>query len=340
MVNGQTRFRLVFMITPPDTGTDMSFDQTSITKASFSADPNEVKFGNPGSLGNNLFAVDITPKPNTGTSNKPKVDVTITITLEDKAGNKSTATVMVTLAARAGTTPPTGGEDEEEEEEEEEEDIPETGDPSSSITIPANSYVIVGKTDAPEGLPTSVTSTYAWGQIPDLEDLFYRGGTILLTAKEAASTALIDHDNDDATDARQYGHRDVIITEIMWALNNAAIGEDGETASQWIEVYNNLKVPVDVILSGKYGRTASTAPSGEVMLDRVSNVVGAGWAIGEDLGQNGFDDDIAASLDGTVSANYGSPNIDFVSMYRTERGKDGWEKGHWGTVKRNLSCRS
>ena len=113
------------------------------------------------------------------------------------------------------------------------------------------------------------------------------------------------------------GRRDVIITEIMWALNNAKIGETGETSRQWIEVYNNLDVPVNVILSGKYGRTASTAPSGEVMLDRVSNVVGAGWKL-EGLGQNGFFDDVDTTSD-----------TDFISMYRKERGKDGWEKGHW-----------
>ena len=51
------------------------------------------------------------------------------------------------------------------------------------------------------------------------------------------------------------------------------------------------------------------------------------------LGQNGFDDDVAGTpatdaIPGTP-ANYGSPNVDFVSMYRKERGKDGWVKGHW-----------
>ena len=288
---------------------------------------------NVGTTSAGIRIAQITPKVNSSTDNWDATTITITVTAIDLAGNTSIKSLDVLLAARSGTgappvvvdpgsgTTPTV-------------DTPETGDPSDPITIPKNSYVIVGKTATPEGLPSSVDAAQkkAWGQIPDLEDLFFRGGTILLTVKAAADGELIDHDDDDDTDARQYKHRDVIITEIMWALNNAAIGGDRETARQWIEVYNALDVPVNVILSGKYGRTASTAPSDEIRLDRISNVVSSGWKL-EGLGQNGFDDDVAGTpatetTPGTP-ANYGSPNVDFISMYRTERGKDGWVKGHW-----------
>ena len=279
-----------------------------------------------------LRIAQITPKVNDSTDNWDATTITITVTATDLAGNTSVKSIDVLLAARSGTgAPPVTDTDTDTDTPTV--DTPETGDPSAAITIPPQSYVIVGK-GIIEGLPASVDAAEqkAWGQIPDLEDLFFRGGTILLTVKAASDGALIDHDNDTGTDARQYAHRDVIITEIMWALNNAQIGNARETSRQWIEVYNNLKVSVNVILSGKYGRTASTAPSDEIMLDRISNVVGSGWEL-TGLGQNGFDDDIAGTpaveaIPGTP-ANYGSPNVDFVSMYRTERGKDGWIKGHW-----------
>ena len=274
----------------------------------------------------------ITPKANDTKTDWSATTITITVTATDLAGNTSLKSIDVLLAARSGT-----GDDDDDEKEE---DIPETGDPSLPIIIPAKSYVIVGKSVATEGLPESVTSVQkkAWGQIPDLEDLFFRGGTILLTVKKAADTALIDHDNDgadkdgkksdgtDGTKPRQYEHRDVVITEIMWALNNAQIGNNRETTRQWIEVYNTLDVGVNVILSGKYNRPASTEPSDEIMLDRVSNVVSSGWKL-EGLGQNGFNDDIVAI--GDNPANYGSPNLDFISMYRNKRDGDGWVKGYW-----------
>ena len=53
------------------------------------------------------------------------------------------------------------------------------------------------------------------------------------------------------------------------------------------------------------------------MLDRLSNVVAAGWKL-ESLGQSGFYDGQPTTAD-----------TDFISMYRKERGKDGWVKGHW-----------
>ena len=309
----------------------LTFDLKSVT---FTVTPvtRGATVTNVGVTSDGIRIAQITPKVNDSTDNWDATTITITVTAIDLAGNTSVKSMDVLLAARSGTGAPpvdTGtGPDPDTTV-----DTPETGDPSAAITIPKKSYVIVGK-GIIEGLPASVDAAQkkAWGQIPDLEDLFFRGGTILLTVKAASDGALIDHDNDTDTDARQYAHRDVIITEIMWALNNAQIGSDRETSRQWIEVYNALDVPVNVILSGKYGRTASTAPSDEVMLDRISNVVGSGWEL-TGLGQNGFDDDIAGTpavdaIPGTP-ANYGSPNVDFVSMYRTERGKDGWVKGHW-----------
>ena len=116
----------------------------------------------------------------------------------------------------------------------------------------------------------------------------------------------------------------------MAALNDAktgVTGTNGETSRQWIEIYNPLKVEVSgATLAAKSGRPALGAAGTEVLLDRFSNQVGVGWQF-TGLGQNGFDDDATIS-DAFVP---GRPNVDFVSFYRTERGKDGHTKGHWKT---------
>ena len=193
----------------------------------------------------------------------------------------------------------------------------------ATIMVPAESYVIVSKSGSAMGLPSPLpmkSSEVAWAEIPNLENLLYTGGTLILTVEKAASDALIDHDDDDSTDARQYALRDLVITEIMWALNNAEIGKPGATAHQWIEIYNNLKVPVTATIKAQGGQPAPTAADTDVLLDRVSNVVGARWQL-TGLGQNGFDDDTADDT--------GKDNEDFISMYRKERGKDGHVKGHW-----------
>ena len=93
--------------------------------------------------------------------------------------------------------------------------------------------------------------------MPNLEDLLFRGGTITLTVTKAADTALFDHDGDgadattgkkaddtDGTKPRQYGARDLIMTEVMAAVNTAKIGKAGHLSHQWIEIYNPLKADV------------------------------------------------------------------------------------------------
>ena len=221
--------------------------------------------------------------------------------------------------------------------------------PTKEVTVQPHSYVIVARTTSPPGLngvmlpsnESSVTgsmdpSIVDWAGMPNLEDLLYRGGSIGITIKEAAATALFDHDADnadpetgklsdgttDGTKPRQYAARDLVITEVMAALNEAEPGTGLETARQWIEIYNPNKSAITATLTTKRGRPALKADTGYVLLDRLSNVVGGGWKF-EGLGMNGFDDGDPDTGD--------LPNRDFVSFYRTERGKDGHVKGHWKT---------
>ena len=124
----------------------------------------------------------------------------------------------------------------------------------SGLSIPAETHLVIARSGV-MGLPSGVTPVI-WDGMPDLEALLFSGGTINVTR---AKTPQVDHDGDDADgdgkkdadttkDAsakRDIGARDVVITEVMAALNTATPGDaDAKTAHQWIEVYNKLKVPV------------------------------------------------------------------------------------------------
>ena len=219
------------------------------------------------------------------------------------------------------------------EEEEEEDD---TGDdPLEDLVVPAKSYVIVAKTVSPAGLPSafpantagSPTSKKAWADMPNLENLFYEGGSLLLTTLKATE---LDRDGDenatpavaaaDQTDPEAAKARDVLITEIMAARNTALVGQTGYLTHQWIELYNNLPVDVKVTLSQKSGTPAPIVAGTDVKLDLVSNVVtNARW------------DFTSLGADGSVDDNMETADNPFVSFYRKERGKNGHTKVHWDT---------
>ncbi|MCE2400192.1 lamin tail domain-containing protein [Candidatus Poribacteria bacterium] len=181
--------------------------------------------------------------------------------------------------------------------------VPTVGPVSSAnklegLVIPGKSFVLLTHAD-PEGLPETLSSdaTVVWDDMPDLEALFYSGGSINITVPDV-------------------GNRSVLFTEFMWARNLAKVGTAGELAHQWIEIYNNNADDVTATVMTKAGRPALAHGT-----DRVSNVVGAGWKL-EDLGQNGSDD-----------GEGGSAEVDFVSMYKKNKSagdKDGSNKGHWG----------
>ena len=189
--------------------------------------------------------------------------------------------------------------------------------PDGTFKIPAKSHIIVGHDEGTMGLPASITPM-TWTAMPDLENLLFTGGTVLLTTDK---TTMLDRDGKADTAAEAAKKRDALITEVMAAVNTAAVGQTGYTAHQWIELYNNLPVEITVKLSTKEGRPASDAGADEIRLDRLSNQVGAGWEF-KDLGQNGSDDGVATTAD-----------VDFISFYRKERGgdKDGHVLGHWMT---------
>ena len=300
-----------------------------------------------GTLGNFIkvdaktFIVEVTPATGVGADNadamKKKVEIRLNAGLADEHGNPSVATAAAddadgVLTPTKGSTPTTpvdpGPVDPV---------VTDTANVLSGISVAAESYLILVHDNMdtkalPAVLPDK-SKVMTWNGMPDLETLFFTGGSLSITRAKAPK---LDHDNDDpdangkkadgTTDAsapRDAGTRDIIITEIMAALNTAVRGTAEETAHQWIEIYNPLKVDVGgITISTKQGRpvdVASGAPQGEVLLDRFSNLVGVGWTF-EGLGANGLSDN-----------DPNTTNLYFVSFYRNNRGKNGWVKGHWST---------
>ena len=323
-------FDVVFTLTDDiDAASPPTAGMVDGTTFMLEADPDTVTFSAMRSLGNNMYAATVTPKAVT-TTETAATPVTITATVMDMAGNTNTGTVAVTLAPReagAGPSPP-----------------PDTGPATvtpQALTVPAKSYVIVVKaTGTSVGLPaaanlprnltagSSATTIAAWASMPDLEALFYEGGTLLLTTVKATK---LDRDNKADTADEEAKERDVLITEVMAAVNEAQVGTANYATHQWIELYNNLPVPVGVTLTAKRGVPAPDAAGTEVRLDRLSNVAIAGtsngWAF-TGLGANGLVDTVEPE---TVDQ---TPNKPFVSFYRKDRGKAAHDKTAWMTSDR------
>ena len=134
--------------------------------------------------------------------------------------------------------------------------------------------------------------------MPNLENLLYSGGTIDVFVNEGAN-----------------GLPDIVINEVMWAVDEARIGTSSKiTDHQWIELYNNSAESVaiaDILLGFTPGSPAPDTTNkldAKKWTDRLSNVVKYrlstgitnGWRLGTNHGQNG-------------NSNGGKQ---FISMYR------------------------
>ena len=159
----------------------------------------------------------------------------------------------------------------------------------------------------PRALAESMRETQA--TMPDLEDLLYGGGTVdvYVDAGEGNTAA------------------DIIINEVMWALDENEVGTKGHTAHQWIELYNNSEenAAAGTITLWFKSRTLVGAPDDKgTRTDRLSNVVRfgttTGWQLGKNHGQSGNSNEESTK--------------EFISMYRKsdKRGdNDGVNGAHW-----------
>ena len=244
-------------------------------------------------------------------------------------------------------------------------------DPTDPLA--AGGYLIIGRTTTsadnpslPDPLPTGAQYiAIEDATFPDLDELFNSvGGTILLNGSKSVpvvpattpvtyeSNFLFDS-NGAATDGgmRDLKKDDLVITEIMWGLNNAQAGAASADDHQWIEIWNNTGQEISVAaLAGislvfKADRPApdrvntdsvghaevASQVIGMATLDRVSNVVGNGWTV--DLGQSGSDGSNPDASPPVVDENM----VPFISMYRDSKGDRGRQigggegKGSWKT---------
>ncbi len=121
--------------------------------------------------------------------------------------------------------------------------VPESTEPlpDGTITIPANSFVLVVRNDDASqpgagGLHfRSDVNTVEWQNMPDLEELFSRtsehGGGALVLEGTGLTVGSVG------------------ISEIMWALDESYFGNEvAESASQWIELHNLNSSEVNVTL--------------------------------------------------------------------------------------------
>ena len=194
-------------------------------------------------------------------------------------------------------------------------------------------------------LPATVVAKRAWWQhdgdaattstadaaLPNLYDLFQLrgGGTInlkVLDPADATATQRLGSKKDDGTyDANHNrNQRQVVINEVMWARDNALVGQTTRTREQWIELRNMKTRPVNFAHLVLSTDKAFPAPAAET--DRLSNVPNYNntWSIAG-KGQDG-------NSGGTVTN--GIPQftkVDFVSMERVNY-DNGWDAGRWASA--------
>ena len=180
-------------------------------------------------------------------------------------------------------------------------------EPSSISSIDPYGYAIIAHVgaladgDVESALPAlNAVPLVPVEYMPNLENFLYSGGTIDVFVDEGTN-----------------GPPDIIINEVMWAVDEDYVGTaSGATDHQWIELYNNSAESVaiaDILLVFTQGSPAPDTTNNldtKRWTDRLSNVMkyevstGAtnGWRLGTNHGQNG---------------NSNEDNLkEFISMYR------------------------
>ena len=187
---------------------------------------------------------------------------------------------------------------------------PPTSRPGTSL--PAKGFIVyVRDINNTPHFGTSSPLVAEWSAMPNLHELFTQGGggSLQLTANKA--------------DGTNVGARQVVFSEVMWAVDLGKVGQASYTGNQWIELHNrtDTAIPISDI---SFAVKADGRPALEQSTDLISNVVGGGdnW-IKDGKGQNG-----------ASGAADGSGQIPFKSMFRTRYHNDsaGWSAGEWKTA--------
>ena len=111
---------------------------------------------------------------------------------------------------------------------------------------------------------------------------------------------------------------DVIISEFMVARDANKIGAGDPADGQWIELYNKHATDAATGIKVTFNQSKpAVSPAGYA--DRFTNVAGQGWSF-----LNKFS---ASVLNGSSNA---TARVNFVSIRRTDAGKDGSDPNAWG----------
>ena len=218
---------------------------------------------------------------------KRTVEVRLNAGLMDEHGNPSVATVAPAYdgsysprkASTDGPQTPTPG------------DITVTWDEdtmTATLTgmMPANPFASISR------LKANGDQNY-----PDLQKFFEVGGTIDLMDK-------------DSTDGDDDNSREVVISEILWGLDESAPTIEAETKWQFIELYNTTGAAVD-ITGWKLVFSQGRPSDGKIDVDQVSNRPPFGLGFDFDIGKNGRV--TATKAENTTSTIF--PDS-IISMYR------------------------
>ena len=179
--------------------------------------------------------------------------------------------------------------------------VPATGRGTEVTSLPAKGLIVyVRDLKNPPHFGTSNPLVAEWSAMPNLEALFNEGGGGSLQLTVTGVTK-----------------RQVVFSEIMWAVDEGKVGQDSYDGNQWIELYNRTDNAIN-ISDISFAVKADGRPALPESTDLVSNVVGGGsdW-IKAGKGQNGN------SADGSKK--------EFRSMYRKRYHNDsaGWSAGEW-----------
>ena len=174
-----------------------------------------------------------------------------------------------------------------------------------TATLPAGGFVVyVRSLASAPNFGTSRPQVAEWAAMPNLHELFTQGGGGSL---QLSVTGV--------------NKRQVVFSEVMWAVDEGKVGQDSYTGQQWFEIHNRTNAAValsSISFTAKAGRPALAEGT-----DLISNVVGGGSDWIRTKGQNG-----------NSGAPDGSGQKEFVSMFRKRFHNDsaGWNGGEWLTA--------
>ena len=192
-----------------------------------------------------------------------------------------------------------------------------------TISVPAGGYIIITHANAasdalPPALPAD--SVVEYSPMVDLENLLYTGGTIDVFVQMSSR---VDTNTDGTTTTVETTPK-VVVNEVMWGVDEGHVGGPGHTKHQWIELYNTS---ADVAATALVRfRESTTVPAtsdltvGEATFkfkDRLSNIVRIGATTGWQLSKGQSGNSTTGSLK------------EFISMYRNDQNKIGWDHDHW-----------